>query len=157
MVIITTKRGKRDGTSKVNFSQSIGFQEQLRKLGVRQWDAAKVEASFGAAEVPIYQAAVAAGKIYNYEDELYGNRGILSTSRLTMNGGNDKVGYFAGVTRKTEEGIVKNTGYEKISARLNLDVNPFDWADLNFGFNYVTSDADRGFFNNDNTSTTMGV
>jgi TonB-linked SusC/RagA family outer membrane protein len=157
VVIITTKRGKRDGSTEVNFSQSIGFQQQLRKLGVRQWDATKVEAAFGAAEVPIYQAAVAAGKIYNYEDEFFGNKGMLSTSRLSLNGGNEKVGYFAGVTRKTEEGIVKKTGYEKTSARLNLDIKPFSWADLQVGFNYVTSSADRGFFNNDNTSTTMGV
>ncbi len=106
VVIVTTKRGRRDGSSGVNFSQSIGFQEQLRKLGVRQWDATKVGAAFGAAEVPVYQAAVAAGKIYNYEDELFGNKGMLSTTRLSMNGGGDKVGYFVGVTRKTEEGIV---------------------------------------------------
>lgn len=157
VVIITTKRGKRDGTTDVNFSQSIGFQEQLRKLGVREWDAAKVEAAFGAAEVPVYQAAAAAGKIYNYEDELFGNKGLMSTTRLSMNGGNDKMGYFAGVTRKTEEGIVKNTGYEKTSARLNLDLRPFSWVDLQVGFNYVTSSSDRGFFNNDNTSTTLGI
>ncbi|MBL7828973.1 MAG: SusC/RagA family TonB-linked outer membrane protein [Saprospiraceae bacterium] len=157
VVIITTKRGRRDGTSQVNFSQSIGFQQQLKKLGVREWDEAKVEAGFGASEVPVFQAAKNAGKLYNYEDELYGNKGLLSTTRLSLNGGSDKVGYFAGFTRKTEEGIIKNTGYEKTSARLNLDLKPYSWADLQIGMNYVTSNADRGFFNNDNTSTTMGI
>jgi TonB-dependent SusC/RagA subfamily outer membrane receptor len=124
VVIITTKRGKRDGSTEVNFSQSIGFQQQLRKLGVRQWDATKVEAAFGAAEVPIYQAAVAAGKIYNYEDEFFGNKGMLSTSRLSLNGGNEKVGYFAGVTRKTEEGIVKKRAMKKRPLALTLISNP---------------------------------
>lgn len=157
VVIITTKRGRRDGTAQVNFTQSIGFQQQLKKLGVREWDDAKVAAAFGQAEVANYQAAKAAGKIYNYEDELFGNKGMLSTTRLSLNGGSEKVGYFAGFTRKTEEGIIKNTGYEKTSARLNLDLKPFSWVDLQIGMNYVTSDADRGFFNNDNTSTTMGV
>lgn len=157
VVIITTKRGKRDGSSEVNFSQSIGFQQQLRKLGVRSWDETKVAAAFGASEVDLYKAAVAAGKIYNYEDELYGNKGLMSTTRLSLNGGSEKVGYFAGITRKSEDGIVKNTGYNKTSARLNLDLKPFSWADLQIGLNYVTSSADRGFFNNDNTSTTLGV
>ncbi len=157
VVIVTTKRGSRNGNVGVNFSQSIGFQQQLRKLGVRQWDEAKVEASFGAAQVPNYQQAVQSGKIYNYEDELYGEKGLLSTTRLALNGGSEKFGYFAGITRKSEDGIVKNTGYDKTSVRLNLDSKVFSWADLQMSMNYVTSTADRGFFNNDNTSTTLGV
>ncbi len=157
VVLITTKRGKRDGSTQVNFSQSIGMQQQLRKLGVRQWDAAKVEAAFGADEVPVFQAAQSAGKIYNYEDELYGNNGLLSTTRLSISGGTEKLGYFAGVTKKSEEGIIKNTGYDRTSVRLNLDPKVFSWADLQLSLNYVTSEADRGYFNNDNTSTTMGV
>lgn len=157
VVIITTKRGKRDGSTDVDVSQSIGFQQQLRKLGVRQWDASKVEAAFGASEVPIYNAAVADGKVYNYEDELFGEKGLLSTTRLAINGGSEKFGYFAGVTHKREDGIIKNTGYEKTSVRLNLDPKVFSWADLQLALNYVNSSADRGYFNNDNTSTTMGV
>ena len=157
VVLITTKRGKRDGSTQVNFSQSLGMQQQLRKLGVREWDAAKVEASFGAAQVPAFQAAQSAGKIYNYEDELYGNKGVLSTTRLSVSGGSEKFGYYAGVTKKSEEGIIKNTGYDRTSVRLNLDPKVFSWADLQLSLNYVTSSADRGYFNNDNTSTTMGV
>ncbi len=157
VVIITTKRGKKDGTTEVNVSQSVGFQEQLKKLGVRQWDAAKVEAGFGAAEVPVFNAAQAAGKIYNYEDELFGEKGIMSTTRLSINGGSPKFGYYAGITRKSEDGIVKNTGYDKTSVRLNLDPKVFDWADLQLSLNYVKSEADRGYFNNDNTSTTLGI
>lgn len=157
VVLITTKRGKRDGSSQVNFSQSVGVQQQLRKLGVREWDAEKVEASFGADEVPVFQAAQAAGKIYNYEDELFGNKGLMSTTRLSVSGGTEKLGYFAGVTKKSEEGIVENTGYDRTSVRLNLDPKVFSWADLQLSLNYVTSEADRGYFNNDNTSTTLGV
>ncbi len=157
VVIITTKRGKRDGETEVNLSQSIGFQQQLKKLGVREWDATKVEAAFGADEVPIYNAAKSAGKVYNYEDELYGEKGLLSTTRLSVSGGSEKFGYFAGVTHKKEDGIVKNTGYEKTSVRLNLDPKVFSWADLQLSLNYVNSEADRGYFNNDNTSTTLGV
>ena len=157
VVIISTKRGKKDGTTEVNFSQSLGVQQQLKKLGVRQWDAAKVGAAFGADEVPIFNAAQAAGKVFNYEDELFGETGLLSTTRLSVNGGSPKFGYYAGVTRKSEEGIVKNTGYDKTSVRLNLDPKVFEWADLQLSLNYVKSEADRGFFNNDNTSTTLGV
>lgn len=157
VVIVTTKRGKRDGQAEVNLSQSIGFQKQLRKLGVREWDAAKVEAAFGADEVAVFNAAKSAGKIYNYEDELFGETGVLSTTRMSINGGSEKMGYYAGVTHKKDDGIVKNTGYEKTSVRLNLDPKVFSWADLQLSLNYVNSSSDRGYFNNDNTSTTLGV
>jgi TonB-linked SusC/RagA family outer membrane protein len=157
VVIVTTKRGKRDGQAEVNLSQSFGFQKQLRKLGVREWDAAKVEAAFGADEVAVFNAAKSAGKIYNYEDELFGQTGLLSTTRMSINGGSEKMGYYAGVTHKKDDGIVKNTGYEKTSVRLNLDPKVFSWADLQLSLNYVNSSSDRGYFNNDNTSTTLGV
>ncbi len=153
VVIITTKRGSATGKPQVQFSQSIGQQSLLNPLGTRQWDAEKVEQFFGADDVPLFQQ----GPLYDYEDELYNNKGLLATTRLTFSGGSDKLGYFAGITRKSEEGIVANTGYNKTSARLNLDPKLGSFLDANISMNYVTSHADRGFFNNDNTSTTMGI
>lgn len=160
VVIVTTKRGKNLGSGskpEVSISQSIGQSSLLRSLGQRSWDDTKVQAAFGAAEVPVYEAAKAAGKLYNYEDELFGNKGLQATTRLSVRGGTEKLGYFIGVTRKGDEGIIKNTGYDKTSLRVNLDPKIFDFMDLNLSFNYVNSKSDRGFFNNDNTSTTMGV
>ncbi|WP_258098882.1 SusC/RagA family TonB-linked outer membrane protein [Marinoscillum pacificum] len=156
VVIITTKRGS-EGKTSVTFSQALGVTQMLNPLGTRQWDAAKVEAAFGAGEVANFQAAQAAGTLRDYENELYGNKGLLSTSRITATGGTERTSYFLGVTRKDDEGIVKNTGYEKTSIRLNLDQKVADWLTLNASTNYINSSADRGFFNNDNSGTTMGV
>ncbi|OWY23534.1 SusC/RagA family TonB-linked outer membrane protein [Sphingobacteriales bacterium TSM_CSS] len=156
VIIITTKRGK-PGENMVNFSQTLGVATQLKKLGVRNFDAEKVEASFGASQVPVFEAAQAAGKIFNYEDELYGNKGLLSTTNLSLSGGNQTTQYYFGTTYKNEEGIVKNTGYEKLSLRLNLDHKLSERINLGFSNMYTLSSADRGFFNNDNTNTTMGV
>ncbi len=156
VILITTKRGK-PGQNIVNFSQTIGVATQLRKLGVREFDDAKVQAAFGASQVPVFQAAQAAGNIFNYEDELYGNKGLLSTSNLSLSGGNQATQYYFGTTYKNEEGIVKNTGYEKLSLRLNVDHKLNDKISISFNNMYIVSSADRGFFNNDNTNTTMGV
>jgi TonB-dependent starch-binding outer membrane protein SusC len=154
VVIITTKKGK-SGKAKVELSHSIGMQMQLRKLGGRNWDATKVQAAFGSAGTALYNAN--AGKIYDYEDELYGNKGLMNNTRLSISGGSDKTTYYAGFTYKDDEAIVKNTGYQKKAFRINLDQKVFDFLDLSTNYNYVESQADRGFFNNDNTSTTLGV
>lgn len=154
VILVTSKRGK-VGPPKIELSHSIGVQTQLKKLGQRQWDTAKVRAAYGAARVPLYQAAN--GQTYDYEDELYGNTGLMNNTRLSVNGGNESTLYYAGVTRKDDEGIVKGTGYRKTSFRLNLDQKITEYIDLSLNSNYLESKADRGFFNNDNTSTTLGV
>ena len=154
VVIITTKRGK-SGKPRIELSQTFGVQMQLRKLGQRSWTREKAAAAFGAKGDSIYQANN--GKVYDYEDELYGEHAMMSTSRLSVSGGSDKTSYYLGYTYKDDEGIVLGTGYRKSSFRLNIDQKVTNFIDLSVNSNYVSSRADRGYFNNDNTSTSMGV
>ncbi|HEX7845029.1 MAG TPA: carboxypeptidase-like regulatory domain-containing protein, partial [Chitinophagaceae bacterium] len=154
VVIITTKKGKA-GKPKVELAHSVGVQMQLKKLGQRQWDDAKVQAAFGANGLAIYQANNK--KTYDYEKELYGNKGLMNNTRVSVSGGNDNTSYYAGFTRKDDEGIVKKTGYQKNSFRFNLTQKVASFLDMAINANYVESKADRGYFNNDNTSTTLGV
>lgn len=154
VVIITTKRG-RSGKPRIEIDQSIGVQTQLRKLGQRDWDDAKVQASFGANGLAYYTANNK--KIYNYEKELYGNHGLMSHTRVSVSGGNDRTSYYVGFTYLDNEGIVERTGYRKSSFRLNLTQKVTDFIDVAVNANYVASEANRGYFNNDNTSTTLGV
>ncbi len=154
VVIITTKRGK-TGKPRIEVAHSIGVQMQLRKLGQRQWDDAKVQAAFGASGTAYYVAH--SKKIYDYEKELYGNNGLMNNTRVSVSGGSDRTTYYAGFTRKDDEGIVKGTGYKKSSFRLNLTQKVTSFLDVAVNANYVETEANRGYFNNDNTSTTLGV
>ncbi len=163
VVLITTKRGEA-GKTKVRLSQNIGFTQMLNPLGTRDWDVEKIKAQFGTDDDPdatlhvnAFNAAQSAGNIMDYEQELYGHRGLLSTSRVSVSGGTNTTKFFAGLTRKDDEGIVENTGYEKTSVRLNIDHKLGKLVDIALSSNFVNSSADRGFFNNDNSGTTMGV
>lgn len=154
VVIVTTKRGK-TGKPSIEISSSTGAQWQLKKLGQRDWTEEKVQAAYGNAGTALYRAAN--GKTYNYEKELYGHTGIMRNDRLSVSGGNEQTKYFVGFTNKDDQGIVKGTGYRKSSFRINLDQKVTSFIDASVNANYVASTADRGFFNNDNTSTTLGV
>jgi TonB-linked SusC/RagA family outer membrane protein len=154
VVIITTKRGKA-GKPRIEVGHSIGAQMQLRKLGQRTWDDAKVQSAFGASGLAYYTAN--GKKIYDYEKELYGRHGLMNNTRVSLSGGNDKTTYFVGYTRKDDEGIVKGTGYKKSSFRINLTQKAASFLDLSMNVNYIESQADRGYFGNDNTSTTLGI
>lgn len=156
VVIITTKRGF-EGPTKYEVAQSIGQTSMLNPLGVRQWDEAKVLGSAFADDVAAFRSAQSAGKLYNYEDLLFGNKGLTTNIRFSMMGGDKKSKFFVGASYKNEEGIVNNTGYEKISGRINFDHQLSNSIDVNLSTNYIWSSADRGFFNNDNSGTTMGI
>ncbi len=151
VVIINTKKGKA-GETVVRVSQSLGQASQLRKLGVREWTEERVLESF-----PDNIDDFRNNGITNYEDLLYGNSAALYNTKFSVSGGSDQTQFYAGASYKNEEGIVSNTGYEKTSVRLNLDHKLSDNFDISLTTNYINSSADRGFFNNDNSGTTMGV
>ncbi|MCB0522106.1 MAG: SusC/RagA family TonB-linked outer membrane protein [Saprospiraceae bacterium] len=160
VVLITTKKGQ-SGKTQVKLSQSTGWTQMLNPLGVRQWDEAKILEYFGPTngpgEVALYNDAKNKGQLHDYEKEIYGEKGILSNTNLSILGGSDKTKFYVGASYKNEDGIVKNTGYNKASVRLNVDQEISKWLDVSLTTNYINSSADRGFFNNDNTGTTIGI
>jgi TonB-dependent starch-binding outer membrane protein SusC len=149
VVIITTKRGKQ-GKTNVNFSQDFGFNSIINKLGMRKWDATKVETVFGASERTKYEAAAAAGKIYDYEDILYGEKGFISESRISVSGGNDKTNFYIGGTIRDEDGIVKNTGYKRQSIRTNIDHKLSKVFEIGSSTSVTLSESQRSFTGNEN-------
>jgi len=152
VVIINTKRGT-PGETVVRVSQSVGVTTQLNKLGIRDWNEERVLNSAFADAIDDFRT----NGITNYEDLLYGNKGLLYNTRFSLTGGSEQTQFYFGASYKDEEGIVRNTGYEKTSVRLNLNHEISKVFDLAISSNYINSSADRGFFNNDNSGTTMGV
>lgn len=154
VVIITTKKGKK-GETKVKFNQAFGFNEAVNLLGQRNWTAELAESVYG--EGALYTAAQSEGRLRDYEDELYGEKGFITNTNVSISGGGEKTSFFGSFTNNEEDGIVKRTGSHKRSFRLNVDHKINDNIKLALTGNYIDSSADRGFFNNDNTNTTLGV
>lgn len=155
VVIITTKRGQ-SGQSKVSFSQDVGFNSALHLPGVASWDENKIDVytsilgGSAADEKAAYNAAKSAGKIYNYEDVLYDNTGIITQSNLSVSGGNDRTSFYLSGTLRSEEGIVDKTGFDRNSIRLNVDHRISDRIRVASRSNYTFSDNSRGFTGNQN-------
>ncbi len=154
VVLITTKRGKQ-GKTKISFSQDIGFVKVRKLLGARPLTAKNVTDQGW--DVTEYNAAVAAGKVYDYEKELYGQTGLTRNSILGMTAGTDRTSLYFSVGQKDEEGIVNRTGYRSNSIRLNVDHRITDNIKVGLTTNYINSSADRGLTQNDNAGVTFGV
>ncbi|WP_156833806.1 SusC/RagA family TonB-linked outer membrane protein [Christiangramia salexigens] len=156
VVIITTKRGKA-GETKFNFSQATGWTEVTKLLGLRDYNEERVRETFGDAAAQSFIEARGENRLIDYEEEIFGEKGLISITNFSMSGGGEKTRFYSGITHNDENGIVKNTGYKKTSLRLNLDHKPTDFLKLALSSSYIHSSANRGFFNNDNSGTTIGV
>ena len=149
VIIITTKRGAR-GKTTVSFDQDIGFNTIQNFVGRRQFTPALVESVYSPAEREIFEKAQAAGRIFDYEKELYGEEGLIVGSRLSISGGKDKTQFYFNASRRDEDGIMKNTGFERTSVRLNLDHRISDRLKIGISSNYINSLAARGPVGNEN-------
>lgn len=149
VVIITTKRGKM-GKTNIKFSQDLGVNTIINKLGMRPWTAANVESTFGASEVALYNAAILDGGLIDYEDEIYGEEGLITETRISASGGNENTKYYVGSSYRDEEGIIDRTGFERFSIRANLDQKISETFDLSVSSNYTRSSSSRSFTGNEN-------
>ena len=91
----------------ISFDQDFGANRIIRFVGRRDYDAARVAETFDEAEAEKFNAAVANGTLRDYEEEIYGETGFITDSRLSISGGNDKTTFFFGGSVRSEDGIIK--------------------------------------------------
>lgn len=149
VVIITTKRG-RAGKTDISFKQDTGFNTIIQKLGLRPWTASAVEAAFGASEVDLYNQAIASGGLIDYEDEIYGETGFITDTGISVRGGGEKTRFFVGASYRNEDGIIKNTGFNRFSMRANIDHTISKTFNFSTSSNFVQSGSSRSFTGNEN-------
>ena len=94
---------------------------------------------------------------FDHEEELYGQKGFVNQSSIGLGGGSQTSSYYFSVYHRNDQGIIKNTGYEKQSLRLNLTHKFSEAVDVKVYANYIRSSSDRGLTNNDNSGTTFGI
>jgi TonB-linked SusC/RagA family outer membrane protein len=169
VVIITTKKG-RAGKTRISANHETGFAKVRHLMGVRTLTAETAADLAGAADNPDpaviakraqyaaqFNAASSAGKIVDYEKEMYGETGLILNTGLSLSGGGDKTTFYISGNRRQEDGIVKHTGYFNNSVRVNLDHKISDRISFGITTSYIHSNADRGLTNNDNNGVTYGV
>lgn len=161
VVIINTKRGA-EGETKISFTQEVGFNQALNLLGFADWDLAKIRSTNAAgnnvfSQVPLRESLFASGRDVDWEKEIYGEQGLITNTALSISGGSSKTKFFVSGGVRSEDGIIKNTGFDRNSIRANIDHKFNDFFDISVQSNYVNSISDRGFTGNqNNTGASLG-
>lgn len=161
VIIITTKKGSA-GAAKIRFTQDIGVAHGQNFIEFDDWNPEKIAAYYGTgetgqAELAKYNAAVAEGRVTDWEEEIYGEAAFLLKSQVSITGGSDRTTYFISGGLQDEDGIIDGTGFERYSIRANVEQKIWDNVSLNINTNYIKSESDRGFTGNqNNTGGSMG-
>lgn len=159
VVLVTTKKGEL-GKPQVSYNGQTGFQTHghLPKMAnTSQYvDIYNVAATNDGREL-IQGKWVQDFADVNHLKEIF-RAAWLNSHEISVRGGKDKVNYLTSVNYFNQEGIIRNSDFEKVSARANLNYKTTNWLkigfDANFGHektNAVPSSGD-GYQNNEGGS-----
>lgn len=130
VIIVTTKKGR--GKAKIDFDYFTTIEsvpEYLPTLGAADFarleNARRVRAGgteiFTPAEIGVFDQFGGT----DYQRELF-QTGISNNAQLSVSGSEGKVNYFISGNYVDQEGIVKNTGFERYSIRANVNADVSD-------------------------------
>ncbi len=125
VVQIFTKRGK-TGKPNISYTASVNFNNVREYLPYNdsqlEWDG---------------DNAVAATR-YNYQDYIFqASTGFQND--LNVSGSTEKTGYSFSLSQYNNQGVVKNTDFNRKSGRIRLDQKVFDWMDVSIGTYFSNS------------------
>ncbi|MEA4840408.1 MAG: TonB-dependent receptor [Bacteroidales bacterium] len=134
VVLITTKKGEA-GTSKIMYNAQFGFQTHRKLTEMANTDQ----------YIQIYNEAATADNRtliegdwvkdfpnVNHLEKIF-QTAPLQSHELSISGGNDKTQYLVSASYFNQDGIIKNTNYERFNMRSNINTQVKKW--LKMGFN----------------------
>ena len=151
IILVTTKKGK-TGKASITFNTNIGIQNLINKQKVL--NASQFKEILDAATYNTYlwdkeeQRMFDEGRSTDWQD-LITQSGVYQNYNLGITGGSEKTTYYLGLDWVDQEGIIKNTGYQKGNIRFNLDSKLNNWLTMGAKFNVIRSST--------NSSNTDGV
>ena len=161
VVQIFTKRGI-TGAPLVTFTSSVMLSELRKKLDVN-----KAPVKFGGSPdvqtqdilTPTLVNTTAVTR-YDYQDYIF-RKAVGTDNNVSVSGGTEQTKYFASASYFFNQGIIKNSDFQRYSFRLNVDQTLNSWISFNMGLNYVNSSANEkpdgnSFFSPMNSVTIIG-
>jgi TonB-linked SusC/RagA family outer membrane protein len=164
VIQIFTKRGK-TGSAKVSFSSTFISSALRKKLDVNQSPTKFGGPTDGAGALtqdilsPTITNTTSVTR-YDYQDYIFRDASGTDNT-LSVSGGNDKTKYYFGGSYYNNQGIIKNTDFQRFSFRTNIDQVINKWMSMNMGLNYTNSSANekpdgQSFFSPTNAVTIIG-
>lgn len=156
VILITTKKGKA-GDTKYTFSSSITTNSLRKKVDINHSDKQFVNSSPSLFPIQGQTASattvlvngrnletqtISGIKRYDYQDDIF-QTGIGNDTYFSLRGGDEKTKYFSSIGYLKNEGIVKNTDYKRLGAKIRLQHEFNSKLTASIGLNYITSNSNE--------------
>lgn len=122
VVLITTKKGKA-GQSLLSYDVSLGVSTVAKKFDLL--DADEFKTAWQGYNPGADLEVIDYGGSTDWQDQIY-RTGITQSHNLSFGGGNEAGSYRFSIGYQDQQGIVKNTGLERLTARFNGNRNFWD-------------------------------
>lgn len=143
VIVVTTKSASKDQPTKINFKSNIGLKNALRgnfnmMNGAEIYD---VHAQlFPEAILPNQRPEELRNRNFDWRNAAF-QTGSIQNYYLSTSGGTGGLNYFSSIDYYKEDGTLKNTNFDRISARLNLNRKLYDNLDMNIRVNYTENNS----------------
>ena len=159
VIIITTKKGRRDGKMHVSLDSYYGIQDVIQRLSLlnpQQFDQYAI--AYRGSKVPRRSDPWVNQPIYKGANNTYGNnvtdwqnayfrQGEMTQHNVGLSGGNNVSRFYASAGYFDQIGTTPGVGYKRYNFRLNSDHRISKV--FTFGENFYTSYADQSYDNNE--------
>lgn len=148
VVLITTKRGI-SGQSKISFGMYTGTQNLIKTPSLvtgEQFELLMNESAVNNGK-PIPYANPSNAINTRWNDLVLNDNAPLRNVDLSVSGGSDKVKYLISANNFMQQGVIRNSEYNRNTGRVNLDFNAN--AKLKIGTSILYSRSNRNIVTND--------
>jgi TonB-linked SusC/RagA family outer membrane protein len=141
VILVTTHKGK-GGTAKITYNGYVTSQNVANKMDIvsnyadymelfnEGYRNANLALKFSQARIDEWRNAGNSDPLKypntDWQDEAF-QQGWLQNHTLSVSGGTDKIHYLISGNYMNNPGVMENSGYDRISARVNLDADVKPW------------------------------
>lgn len=143
VIVITTKRGKKDQT-RISYNSYFGYQEVAKRiplLGGPEWGELINEANVNVGNAPPI-ANPSALSTTDWQDEIF-RTAPISNNELSLSGGTEKTQYFLSGSYLNQQGVVIASGFSRGNFRFNFDQKINDRLKTGISMSLNRSKTDR--------------
>lgn len=142
VVLITTKKGSRDGKTKVSLNAAYG----------NQWLPKQIDVVDGPTYIEyiteVFGANIVGTEANNNWQDLIFQTSTIQDYNANISGGNEKTQFFASGGYADDQGIMIGSGFTRYSGRLNVNHLATDKLSFNMNMGYIRSNTQQ--IQNDN-------
>ncbi len=142
VVLITTKKGAA-GKMSITYDGYVGVQKIAKKMDVltapeymKVLNELSLAQNQPAPFTPAQMEAIGQGT--DWQDEIF-KTALAHNHQLSMSGGAKNNKYYVGLNYFNQDGILRNTNYEKYNARINYEIAPSDKFNMLLSVNLTRS------------------